>query len=457
MKNKTMLTDLYQLTMNAAYFENKKDDIATFDLFIRKLPEDWSYFIACGVEDAIDYATSIKFEDEDIEYLRSQGLFKEDYLQFLKNFKFEGEIYAVSEGTPVAPNTPILRVTAKRTQAQLLETTLLNIINFQTMIATKARRVVMAAGRADVIDFGLRRAQGEDAALKGARAAYIAGAIATSNVKAGKEYGIPIAGTHAHSFVMSFPTELDAFRAYVKTFPENATLLIDTYDTENGARNAAIIAKELETKGKKLGAVRLDSGDLCDLSKKVREILDKQDLQYVKIFASNDLNEYKIKDLRKSGAKIDGFGVGTEMITAKPVAAISGVYKLVEDNDGPKIKLSEDKRSYPGKKQVYRFWEIATNYYHGGKYILYDLLALEGERIELGKMIIRPGVADGIYTQAIPLLEQVIKEGRRIRKKPTLEEIRENARIDGGHPMKISEGLQKLVDDLTEKYGGRTK
>lgn len=450
MENKTMLTDLYQLTMNAAYFDNNKDDVATFDLFIRKLPEDWGYFIANGIEDAIDYATSIKFEEEDIEYLRSQGKFKEAYLEFLKDFKFEGEIYAVPEGTPVAPNTPILRVTAKRTQAQFLESALLNIINFQTMIATKASRVIKAAskGNATVVDFGLRRAQEEDAAMKGARAAYIVGAVATSNVKAGKEYGIPISGTHAHSFVMSFPTELDAFRAYVKTFPDNATLLIDTYDTENGARNAAVVAKELEAKGKRLGAIRLDSGDLCELSKRVRAILDEQGLNYVKIFASNDLNEYKIEELIKRGARIDAYGVGTEMITAKPIAAISGVYKLVEDDEGGKIKLSEDKKSYPGKKQVYRVCEISD---FGDSHYLYDLLALESEET----------FGEGLCHY--PLLKPFVKKGKRICQKEDLSKIRNHLEMElytinkGPIPLKISKGLQKLVDDLTEKYGGKTK
>lgn len=438
---KTMLTDLYQLTMNAAYFDNNKDDVATFDLFIRKLPEGWHHFIANGIEDAIDYAISIKFEEDDIEYLRSKGLFKEEYLDFLRNFKFEGDIYAVKEGTPIAPNTLILRVTAKRTQAQLLETTLLNIINFQTMVATKASRVVNAAkeGNATVVDFGLRRAQEEDAAMTGARACYIAGAVATSNVKAGKEYGIPIAGTHAHSFVMSFGNELDAFRAYVKTFPENSNLLIDTYDTEQGARNAAIVAKELEAKEKKLGSVRLDSGDLCDLSKKVRKILDEQGLEYVRIFASNDLNEHKIEDLVKNGARIDAYGVGTEMITAKPVAAISGVYKLVEDNDGGKIKLSKDKISYPGKKQVYRILDKNGNY-------LNDVLALENEKIE-----------------GTQLLELVVNQGERTKQRRTLQEIREYAQAcvqkmpEESYKVKISTGLNNLVESLTEKYGRKTK
>jgi nicotinate phosphoribosyltransferase len=442
--NKTMLTDLYQLTMNAAYFDNQKDDTATFDLFIRKLPADWGYFIANGIEDAIDYVTNLKFEQEDIDYLREQGLFNEEYLDFLKTFKFEGQVYAVKEGTPVFPNEPILRVTAKRTQAQFVETALLNTINFQTMIATKANRVVNTAAPAKVVDFGLRRAQEEDAAMKGARACYIAGAAATSNVKAGKEYGIPITGTHAHAFVMSFENEIDAFRAYVKTFPDKTTLLIDTYDTLQGARNAAVVAKELEAEGKQLGAVRLDSGDLADLSQKVRKIFDAQELNYVKILASNDLNEYKIDMLKAHGAKIDGFGVGTEMITAKPVAAIGGVYKLAEDNEGPKIKLSEGKRTLPGIKQVYRVEEK-------GQYVE-DIIALETELVE-GK----------------PLLELAVENGRRVRAKPELKEIRDYCLAEvaklpqdvktltnhWGYVVKEAPGLQELVEEML--FGKRKK
>lgn len=446
MENMTMLTDLCQLTMDVAYLDNDKDDIATFDLFVRNLPPDWGYFIANGIEEAIDYATNIKFEEDDIEDLRRDDLFSEEFFEFLRHFKFEGEIYAVKEGTPVAPDTPILRVTAKRTQSQFVESTLENILNFQTMIASKASRIVNAAKEAKVVDFGLRRAQGYDAAMKGARAAYIAGAVSTSNVKAGKEYKIPRTGTHAHSFVMTFKSEIDAFRAYVKTFPKNTTLLIDTYDTENGARNAAIVAKELEAKGKMLGAVRLDSGDLCDLSKKVREILDKEGLSYVKIFASNDLNEYKMESLVRNGARIDGYGVGTEMITAKPDAAISGVYKLVEDNDGGKIKLSEGKRSYPGNKQVYRILDKDGNY-------LNDRLVLEGESVE-----------------GMPLLELVVKNGQRVQPRRTLPETREYTLscmkkmpeetkrvIAEPYKVEISSDLKNLVESLTEKYGRQAK
>ena len=326
MKNKTMLTDLYQLTMNAAYEDNAKCGKATFDLFIRKLPDDWNYFIACGIEDAINYATSLSFSEEDIEELRTRTPLPEEFLQTLKDFKFEGEIYAVKEGTLITENMPLLRVTSTLPQAQFLESTLLNIINFQTMVASKANRIVNAARGAPVVEFGLRRAQGEDAAMLGARASYIAGFSGTSNVKAGIEYNIPIAGTHAHSFVMSFKDELEAFRAYAKTFPLNSTLLIDTYDVEKGARNAAIVGKELEEKGFRLKSVRIDSDPLAEKSDLVRKILDEQGLSYVGIFATNDLNEYKIEALQ--GHSVSGYGVGTENITGKPVAAISGVYKL---------------------------------------------------------------------------------------------------------------------------------
>ncbi len=443
--NRTMLTDLYELTMGAAYLDNQKNEKATFDLFIRKLPEDWGFFIANGIEDAIDYATNLKFQDQDIEYLRQQKMFNEDYLNYLKDFKFTGEIYAVKEGTPIAPNTPVLRVTAPRIESQFLETMLLNTINFQTMISTKANRIVQAAGNASVVDFGLRRAQEQDAAMKGARAAYIAGAVATSNVKAGQEYGIPISGTQAHSFVMSFPTEIESFRSYVNTFPDNSTLLIDTYDTIQGARNAVIVAKELEAKGKKLGAVRLDSGDLAELSKQVRQIFDKENLQYVKIFASNDLNEYKISELIEKGARIDGYGVGTELITAKPISALPGVYKLIEDQDGAKIKLSSQKQTYPGKKQVYR---TEKNGICAG-----DVLALDNEKF-IGK----------------PLLEKVVMNGQRINPRKSLNEIRKycleqiakmpeqsKALHAQPYPLKISNELNNLVKETSSKYNRRAQ
>ena len=439
--NKTLLTDLYQLTMNAAYADNNKDDTATFEMFIRKLPNGWGYFIANGIEDAIDYATNLKFTEEDISYLRSQNLFSEAYLSTLKDFKFEGEIRTVKEGTPVFPNEPILSITGKRTQVQFLESTILNIVNHQTMIATKANRVVNAAKGATVFDFGLRRAQGEDAAMKGARATYIGGAVATSNVMAGREYGIPIKGTHAHSFVMSFDTELEAFRAYAKTFPDHSTLLIDTYDIEQGAKNAAIVAKELAAKGHKLYGVRLDSGDLAEGSHKVRSILNSEGLFDVKIVASNDLNEHKIAELVRRSARIDAYGVGTEMITAKPEAAVSGVYKIVEDSHGGKMKLSPGKESMPGKHQIYR-------------------AAIKGQ-YEIDTITLANETAPGT-----PLLEVAVKDGVRVRETPTLDEIRNYALAEVAKlPMRLkdnhavcsytiekSDGLQQLTNKLVAEH-----
>jgi nicotinate phosphoribosyltransferase len=441
MENRTMLTDQYQITMTAAYFDNQKDGDATFEMFIRKLPKDWGFFIANGIEDVIDFATNINFTESDIAYLKTQGNFNDAYLNFLRNFKFEGDIYAIKEGTPTTPNSPLFRVVGKRTQGQILETMLLNTANFQTMIATKANRVVNVANPAGVLEFGLRRAQEMDAAMKGTRATYIGGCVGTSNVLAGKDYGIPVRGTHAHSFVMSFTTELEAFRAYVRTFPNNPTLLIDTYNPIEGAKNAMIIAKELEQRGKRLGAVRLDSGDMAADSIKIRKMFDEQNFNYVKITASNDLNEYKIAEMKKRGARIDSYGVGTEMITAKPIAAVSGVYKLVEDDGGAKIKLAQDKITYPGSKQVFRILDENGNYLH-------DVLGLADEKIE-----------------GLPLLEKVVENGKRITQRRNLEETRRYclecvaklpaaAREISATPyeLKISPELDALVKDLTNKY-----
>ncbi len=401
-KRSALLTDLYQLTMNAAYIDNgKEDEIASFEMFIRTLPPDWGYFVAAGIDEAIDYATRVRFTDDDVVYLQGLNTFKDDYLDYLRHFRFEGDIIALNEGTPITADSPMMRVTAKRPQAQLLETALLNIVNFQTLIASKASRVVNAAGKAKIIDFGLRRAQGFDAGVKGARAEYIGGVEATSNVEAAREYDISPSGTMAHSFVMGFPDEADAFRAYAHTFPKSSVFLIDTYDTLAGARKAAMVAKEMELRGDRLSAVRIDSGNMEGLSKRIRDLLDEEGLGYVKIGVSSDLNEYKIDEYTKSGAPVDFYGVGTEMITAKPVSALPGVYKLVEDNFGPRIKLSDSKRTHPGRKQLCRI----TN--ENGKY-LYDVLQLEEEQ-----------------SVGIPLLEPAVKGGRRIRRIRALRDIRE--------------------------------
>ena len=432
--------------MNAAYLDNNKaDEVATFEMFIRSLPPDWGYLIAAGIDEALDYICQLQFNDQDISYLQKLNLFKPEYLNYLKHFKFEGDIAAIREGTPFTAETPIIRVTAKRSQAQIVETILLNIINFQTMIASKASRIVNAAGNANVIDFGLRRAQGRDAGIKGARATYIAGVNATSNVEAAKIYGIPPSGTMAHSFVMGFEIEIDAFRAYAKTFPDNTVFIIDTYNTIEGARRAAKVAKEMETKGHRLLGVRLDSGDMMNLSEQVRTILDDEGLGYVKIVLSSDLNEYKIDKYTKDNSPVDYYGVGTEMITAKPVSALSGIYKLVEDNLGPRIKLSENKRTIPGRKQVYRVEDKNGSY-------LYDVLELEGK-----------------YHEGNPLLEQAVRGGKKIRETVSLNDVRDysldcvtrlptdakKVRVTKQYQMQIGTELSKLTEKLTAEYSGR--
>ncbi|MCX6648479.1 MAG: nicotinate phosphoribosyltransferase [Candidatus Bathyarchaeota archaeon] len=444
-QNSALLTDLYQLTMNASYLDNSKaDEVASFEMFIRSLPKDWGYFVAVGLDEAIDYACTIRFTDDDVAYLQSLNTFSDEYLDYLRHFRFEGEITTLQEGTPITINSPMLRVTAKRPQAQLLETALLNIVNFQTLIASKASRVVNAAGRSKVIDFGLRRAQGFDAGVKGARAEYIAGVSATSNVEAAKDYNLPPSGTMAHSFIMGFPDETDAYRAYAHTFPNDSVFLIDTYDTLMGTKKAATVAKEMEAQGHHLKAVRVDSGNMRGLSKRIRRILDAENLQYVKIVVSSDLNEYKIDTFTRKGAPVDSYGVGTEMITAKPVSALPGVYKLVEDNYGPRIKLSDRKKTYPGRKQLCR---IEKN----GKY-LNDVLQLD-EEAPVGE----------------PLLKKVATNGHRTHGRLPLEEIRDYSiesvsklpeeckkiRRPEPYPLRISERLQTLTTRLTSLYADK--
>jgi nicotinate phosphoribosyltransferase len=407
-ENMSLFTDLYELTMCASYFDNNKFELATFDMFIRRLPPGRSYFLFAGLEQALHYLEKVKFTDEHISYLRKQG-FKEEFLKYLKDFKFTGEVWAVPEGTIVFPNEPIIRVTAPIIEAQLVETFLLNTVNLQTMIATKASRVVQAAQGKTVIEFGLRREHGVDAGMKVARSSYIAGAAGTSNVLAGMAYDIPIFGTMAHSFVMSFEKEIDAFRAFAKTFPTKSTLLIDTYNDKAGAEKASVVAKELEKAGFKLGGVRLDSGDLAETSKKVRAMLNEKGLKYVSIFASGDLDEYKITELLSKEAKIDAFGVGTKMGTSADYPYTDIIYKLCETDNGkgkfePIMKLSPDKVTLPGRKQVYRF----TN--QEGFHVK-DLITLANEDAKGGE----------------PLLAKVMEKGKLCIKLPALNEIRAEA------------------------------
>lgn len=373
-ENLTLLTDLYELTMMNGYYDIKNDERVVFDVFYRKNPSCGGYAIVAGLEQVIDYIKNLHFDSDDIEYLRELDLFDDNFLKYLENFKFTGNIYAIKEGTVVFPMEPLLKVEAPIIEAQLIETAILNIINHQSLIATKASRVCEAAKGDGVMEFGLRRAQGPDAGVYGARAAVIGGCASTSNVLAGKKFDIPVAGTHAHSWIMSFPSEYEAFRKYAELFPNNATLLVDTYDTlKSGVPNAIKVFKELKEEGKmpKKYGIRLDSGDLAYLSKNARIMLDEAGFNDATICASNDLDEYLIDDLKKQGAKIDLWGVGTSLITSKDCPSFGGVYKLAAIKKSgvviPKIKLSEEsvKITNPGDKQVFRFYDKKTGKIRG--------------------------------------------------------------------------------------------
>jgi len=400
--NMSLLTDFYELTMCAGYYENRKSEIANFDLFIRRLPPNRSYFIFAGLEQVLLFLEKMRFNGEHVSYLRKQG-FKEDFLDYLSSFRFTGEVWGVPEGTVVFPDEPLIRVAAPIIEAQLVETFILNTVNLQTMLATKAARVVTAAKGRSVIEFGLRRTQGTDAGMKAARCSYLAGCDGTSNVLACMKYDIPVFGTMAHSYVMFFDSEIDSFRAFAETFPDTSTFLIDTYDDLKGAENAATVAKEMEKQGHKLRAVRLDSGDLVTLSKKVRVILDSHGLDYVEIFASGDLDEYRVDELLKKGAKVDAFGVGTRMSTSYDRPYVDVVYKLsgkIEDGAfAPAMKLSKGKATLPGKKQIFRQHDRRGMYAR-------DIIGLENEKVE-GEPLLVKLMDKGKLDYSLPVLEQI--------------------------------------------------
>lgn len=382
-QNLTLLTDLYELTMMQGYFKNNNNEIVIFDAFYRVNPSGSGYSIAAGLEQVIEYIKDLSFQDEDIAYLRSLHLFEEDFLSYLSTFKFSGDIYAVPEGTVVFPREPLIKVIAPIMEAQLVETAILNIVNHQSLIATKASRVVYSAKGDGIMEFGLRRAQGPDAGIYGARAAMIGGCVGTSNVLCGQLFDVPVKGTHAHSWIMSFPDEYTAFKEYSRLYPATCTLLVDTYDTlKSGVPNAIRVFTEMRAAGIPLTSygIRLDSGDLAYLSKKARKMLDQAGFTDAVISASSDLDEYLIDSLKTQGAAISSWGVGTNLITSKDCPAFGGVYKLaaIKDADGnfiPKIKLSEntEKITNPGNKTIYRIYEK-----NSGK-IKADLIALVDE------------------------------------------------------------------------------
>lgn len=435
--NLTLLTDLYEMTMMQGYFKNNNKDIVVFDAFYRNNPSDGGYSICAGLEQVIDYIEHLHFDEDDISYLRSLKIFDEDFLEYLSNFRFSGSIYAIPEGTVIFPREPLVKVIAPIMEAQLVETAILNMINHESLIATKAARVCYAAKGDGVMEFGLRRAQGPDSGTYGARAAIIGGCKGTSNVLAGQMFDVPVLGTHAHSWIMSFDDEYTAFKEYARLYPSACILLVDTYDTlKSGMPNAIKVFQEMKAAGIPLTyyGIRMDSGDLAYLSKKVRKMLDDAGFPDAVISASNDLDEYLIESLKIQGATITSWGVGTNLITSKDCPAFGGVYKLaaVQNADGsftPKIKLSEntEKVTNPGNKTIYRIYDKES-----GK-IKADLICLVGEHFDASqdmklfdpnepwKKTTLPG---GSY-ELRELLVPVIENGKRVYESPSVMEIRE--------------------------------
>ena len=436
--NYTMLCDFYELTMGNGYFEaGLKDKITYFDLFYRTVPDGGGFAIAAGLEQAIDYIRNLHFSEEDIDYLRGRGMFSEAFLDYLRHFKFTGDVWAMPEGTPVFPREPIMVIRAPAIQAQLLETFLLLTINHQSLIATKANRIVRAADGRVVLEFGSRRAQGPDAAVLGARAAFIGGCAGTACVLSDQIYGVAAGGTMAHAWVQMFPTQLDAFRAYCKTYPQNATLLVDTYDTLRSGVPDAIRAfnEVLKPLGITKCGIRLDSGDMAYLTKRARKMLDDAGWPECKITCSNSLDEHLIKELLRQGACIDSFGVGERLITSRTSPVFDGVYKLaaVEEDDGsivPRIKISENvgKITNPHFKKVYRFYGRDTGMAEA------DYICLYNDSVDDTKdLVIRD--PDATWKQktmtnfrARELLVPIFKGGERVYKEPTLPEIQDYCR-----------------------------
>ncbi|HUI41185.1 MAG TPA: nicotinate phosphoribosyltransferase [Terriglobia bacterium] len=444
--NRALLTDLYELTMAAAYFEHRVLLGASFELFVRQMPPERSYLVAAGLDSALGYLEHLRFTDNDVSFLRGLPAFANvsgEFFDYLRGFRFSGEVHAVPEGTLIFGGEPILQITAPILEAQIVETYLLSVINFETLIASKAARVVSVAGGRPVWEFGTRRAHGPQAGVRAARAAYVGGCAGTSNVLAGYLYDVPIAGTAAHSFTQAYPSERESFQALLDTFPDS-TLLIDTYDTLAGAENAA-------TLGRPLAGVRLDSGELLEKSRKVREILDAHGHRETKIFASGDLNEFKIRDLVAGEAPIDAFGVGTDLATSHDVPSLGVVYKLVEVESGGQVeyktKFSEQKAHWPGLKQVFRFSRRERD---GRDVFHHDLIARRDEH----------------YAEAAPLLAPVMRSGKRLRPPAAILELRTRtieglerlpARYKSLHdgpryPVGHSTALERLLEEVRQQY-----
>ena len=413
--NAALFTDLYQLTMLQSYYREQMSEVAVFDLFVRKL-RNRNYFVACGLDDVLHFLESLHFSQEALDYVAAQDQFEQDFVDYLADFRFTGDVYAVPEGTPVFLDEPIIEVVAPIAEAQLVETFVLNQITFQTNLATKARRVVHAAGSSRVVDFGMRRMHGTDAAMKAARASYVAGVHATSNVLAGQAYDLPTTGTMAHSYVEAHDQEINAFRRFAELYP-GTTLLVDTYDTLAGVRKVVALSKE-QGEAFQVGAIRLDSGDLAELAQASRRLLDEAGLQQVKIFASGSLDEYAIASLKEQDAPIDGFGVGTKLGTIADQPGMDSAYKLCDYGGKGRMKLSAEKSNLPGRKQLYRHFD-------GGKAVR-DVIATWEEK-----------------SGGTPLLEHVMQEGERTQsgQSASLGELRAQCER---HVTQLPDRLQRL-------------
>jgi len=433
-----LLTDLYELTMLQAYFARQMNATAVFELFMRKLPDNRHFLMAAGLEQAIDYLTTLRFDEVELAWLRTCGRFDHAFIDSLRDFRFTGEVDAMPEGTVFFANEPILRITAPLREAQFVESRLMNLMHLQTLVASKAARCVLAAPGKRLIDFGLRRAHGAEAGLLSARASYIAGFDGTATTLAAPRFGIPVFGTMAHSFVQVHDSENAAFAAYARVFPDNTTLLIDTYDTSIAARHVVALAHELETEGRSIIAVRIDSGDLAATARSVRRTLDDGGCQKISIVASGNLDEYALRQLALDEAPIDAFGVGTRMNTSADAPYLDCAYKIEEYAGQPKRKLSPGKETWPGRKQVFRIFDTS------GK-IAGDTLALEGDRF--------PGE---------PLLKPVMHAGKLLQPLPSLDEIRSHVRqqlaslpaalqsLDAAPPFQatVSASLQELAQKI---------
>ncbi|MFP3870597.1 MAG: nicotinate phosphoribosyltransferase [Syntrophobacteria bacterium] len=441
-RSREIMTDLYELTMAASYFEQNMFAPAAFSLFVRNYPPNRGYLVCAGLDPLLDYLAAFHFRDHDLEYLRQTSLFSDRFLKFLETLRFTGEVRAIPEGRIAFRNEPLLEITAPVIQAQLVETYVINAINLPTLVATKASRCLHAAGDGSLVDFSLRRTHGMDAGLMVARASYIGGFIGTSNVQAGKLYGIPVYGTMAHSYVEAFHREIDSFRAFARSFPDSTVLLIDTYDTLAGARKAVTVAAEMRQAGKTLRAVRLDSGDLVQLSRQVRELLDNSGFPEVRIFASGGLDEYRIQRMLTAGARIDAFGVGTKLGVSADAPYLNMAYKMVDYNGRPVLKLSSGKESLAGAKQVFR-------YRHRQQGFSRDLIGLHNETI----------------AEAEPLLVPFMREGKRLSPSEPLPSIQQRFRAEfadlppiykelqgnPNYPVEITHRLQALQDQVSRE------